>query len=499
MKKILIFSLFISTFLISCEAEYLDALPDGGTTTDAQLAEIAKVNPKVLDGLLLGVYSNMYTVGGGGTTDHTDFGQKGVDITLDMLSSDMAYAANNYGWYAGITQLTSTPNFANNENYKPWRYYYRIINGANFVIDGLGGNDVVPADQASKFIMGQAKGLRAYAYFYLTQLYQVSYDPSALILPIYTDSKVPNQAKSSAADVYALMISDLTQSIAYLDTYIRPAKFYIDKNVAKGLLAYVYSARGATDDLTKVVSLTNDILGAYPLTTKSQTAGVLSGTILVNPDSGFNNVNTPSWMWGVDLTNGVNLGLISWWGQMDVYTYSYSWAGDPKSIDVDLWNSIPSTDIRKSQFSSSLALRPSLKFFDPKRRIGGQRVVETDYVYMRSDEFLLMNAEANAKLSNNGAASSSLKKLLAIRFTSPSDYTYVDGLNGSQLKDEIYKQTRVELWGEGKVYLAMKRNKKSSVRGANHLYLKGQSFTYDDPRLSFLIPQQEVLNNPLIN
>jgi hypothetical protein len=131
--------------------------------------------------------------------------------------------------------------------------------------------------------------------------------------------------------------------------------------------------------------------------------------------------------------------------------------------------------------------------------VGGQRIIESDYIYMRSDEFLLMNAEANAKLNNDPAAITSLKKLLAIRFATPADFAYVDALTGNSLKDEIYQQTRVELWGEGKIYLAMKRNKKSSTRGTNHLYLKGQTFSYDDPRLSFLIPQQEVLNNPFID
>jgi hypothetical protein len=498
MKKVLIFNLLLAVFLVSCEADYLNTLPDGATSTKGQLSEIAEINPKVLEGLLSGIYSDMYNTGTGGTTDHTDFGQKGVDITLDLLSSDMAYTANNYGWYAGITQLTSTPNFANNENYKPWRYYYRIIFGTNQVIDALGGTKAVPTDQDAKYIMGQAKALRAYAYFYLSQMYQVSYDANALILPIYTDSKVPNQPKSSAADVYALMVSDLTESIAYLDGYTRPAKYNIDQNVAKGLLAYVYAARGSTADLTNVVTLTNDILADYPLTTKSQSTGVVTAGVLTNPDSGFNNVNTASWMWGVDLTNAINLDLVSWWGQMDYYTYSYSWAGDPKGIDKDLLLSIPTTDIRRFQFSAG-SYRPLYKFFDSRRVIGGQRVIESDYIYMRSDEFLLMNAEANAKLNNDSAALTSLKQLLALRFATAADYAYVNALTGTALQNEIYQQTRKELWGEGKIYLAMKRNKKSSTRATNHLYLKGQTFTYDDPRLSFLIPQQEVLNNPFID
>jgi hypothetical protein len=39
-----------------------------------------------------------------------------------------------------------------------------------------------------------------------------------MILPIYTDTKVPNQPKSSAADVYAVIIKDLTDAETLLAT-----------------------------------------------------------------------------------------------------------------------------------------------------------------------------------------------------------------------------------------------------------------------------------------
>ncbi|HEU4610273.1 MAG TPA: hypothetical protein VFS31_19270, partial [Chitinophagaceae bacterium] len=76
------------------------------------------------------------------------------------------------------------------------------------------------------------------------------------------------------------------------------------------------------------------------------------------------------------------------------------------------------------------------------------------------------------------------------------DVSYLDGLSGQDLLNEIYLQSRIELWGEGKSYLAMKRNKATITRGTNHLYEAGNSFQYNDPRLTFVIPQAEVLNNP---
>src|SRR5690606_11049574 len=104
---------------------------------------------------------------------------------------------------------------------------------------------------------------------------------------------------------------------------------------------------------------------------------------------------------------------------------------------------------------------PINKFFAAHRtalmnnkEIAGQREVTADYVYMRLEEMYLLSAEALARLDRDGEAVARLKQLLAIRIP---DVSYVDGLAGHALEDEIYLQTRIELWGEGKTYLAMKR------------------------------------------
>ena len=79
------------------------------------------------------------------------------------------------------------------------------------------------------------------------------------------------------------------------------------------------------------------------------------------------------------------------------------------------------------------------------------------------------------------------------------DVSYINSLSGSSLLDEIYLQTRIELWGEGKSYLAMKRNQATIVRGDNHLSFVGDPIPYNDERLTFEIPQAEILNNPFIS
>lgn len=498
-------ALFFLVLVTGCSKDFLEEAPTDLISSD-QLAEASRQDPGLLNGNIAGLYTAMYNTGTGGTTGHDDFGQKGYDIYMDMLCSDMVLAASSYGWYAGVVRYQATTNYTLNADYIPWRYYYREIFGANSVIDALGGNDATLETDEAKHIMGQAKAMRAYGYFYLSQLYAKEYgDGSVKILPIYTDTKSPNQPKSSAKDVYDLIVKDLNDAIEDLSDFSRTTKDQIDATVAKGLLSYALAYRGTAEDLKKVVTLTQEIMNnpKYPLTDSLEVVARFDANGRVtNSQSGFNKISTPSWIWGVDLTLSSDLDLVSWWGQIDLFTYSYAWAGDPKVIDDKLYGEIRDDDIRKSQFvfgkfqGETFEGEPINKFFDPGREIGGQRSVVTDYLYMRSDEFYLLNAEAHARLGEDASAKVSLKKLLDQRI---HDDSYVDNLSGQTLKDEIYLQTRIELWGEGKTYMALKRNKQKFTRGTNHLYFAGKSFKYDDPELTFLIPQSEVLNNPQLN
>jgi len=499
MKRIYIIS-FVTLLMFSfsgCKKDFLEVQPTQ-FLTEQQVAEAAKNNPDVIAGSISGIYTLMFQTGTGGTNlDHDDFGQKGYDIYSDFLSSDLALSISTYGWYRRLTEYTVTTDYTNNGNYKPWRYYYRIIRSANLVISALGGNDAVPELDANKYLMGQAKGMRAYGYFYLTQFYATSYDPTAEILPIYTDPTQPNQPKSSTQDVYALIVKDLTDAVSLLETFQRSAKNEVNKYVAEGLLAYTYAVMGGNDNFVKAKNLTSDIIANGGFSIMDSTEVVYMGDPSIG---GFNSVTSPGWMWGVDLTLDNGLDLVSWWGQMDLFTYSYQWAGDRKAIDQGLYDEIPANDVRKGQFysdpSSGYYLLPYNKFYTPERKVGGQRNVITDYVYMRVAEMYLLNAETAAKSGDEGTAKTSLKELLKLRVPDPS---YVDGLSGQALLDEIYLQTRIELWGEGKSYLAMKRDHATIVRGSNHLSYVGVDIPYNDPRLTFEIPQSEIQNNPYIS
>ncbi|MDG1930770.1 MAG: RagB/SusD family nutrient uptake outer membrane protein [Flavobacteriaceae bacterium] len=485
------YTFFAVILFFGCEKEFLEEYPTG-SITPKQIADINLINPEIQGSLLLGIYENMYKAGSGGTSGHIDFGQRAMDIKTDMLSGDMVLYAKNYGWYSDISELTATEDYNNITNYGPWRYYYRIVNLSNIVIDNIGGKDSNPEDATAKASLGQALTTRAYAYFYLTQLYQNGFDANQAILPIYTSAADPNQPKSKASEVFALIEDDLTVAKGLMTDFTRESVTQADQYVASTILAFAYAAQGkwqeAADESAIVV-----LNSGYRVISADEAFYSGSGDFV----GGFNSVDTysNSVLWGVDLTADSGIGLISFWGQVDYYSYSYAAAGDYKVIDASLYSEIRADDVRKNQFLSSLKL-PLYKFYHEDREPLGQRVVTTDLFYFRYSDMVLLHAEAQAHLGNDAASKTVLDILLSQRIV---DRSYLVPLTGQDLIDEIYLQTRIEMWGEGKSYLAMKRNKASITRGSNWLDFAGETYDYDDEKLSFEIPEQEIRDNPLVN
>lgn len=493
MKKNAIYLVMISMVLWNCNEEFLEPQRATDVLTDVDFSNNVATNPELVEGTLEGIAGFMIQPRGTLGTNanrHYDIGQKGVDIFSDMVTGDTALSASAFGWYNGTANLLTTTDFTRQENELLWNYYYRIIGIANTVIQTSGGNNPESTDANVLRINAQAKAYRAYAYFYLAQFFQPAYDPSQPILPLYSID-VTQLSKAPASDIYDLIISDLNFAITNLDGYTRTQLSAIDKSVAQGLLAYTYAAMG---DYAAAKTNADAVINAgYPLTTAGEVAFPGAG-------SGFNSVTTPSWVWGFDITAELGHQLINWWGQMDFYTYSYAWAGDTKSIDDALFAQIPDEDIRKTQYGTGAApLQPINKFFDPGRTAGGQFAITTDYIFMRVDEFYLLSAEASARLGDDASAKARLQDLLALRLGSTAAATtYLNQFSGASLIEEIYFQTRIELWGEGKSYLAMKRNQATVTRGTNHVFRAGQSFSYDSDEMSFQIPEVEIINNPNI-
>ncbi len=482
----LFFAAFILTF-VGCGKDYLEKEPSENYLTSEQIKEIAKVDPNITKSLVDGLYNYMAEAGVGGVGTNEDFGQKANDVISDILSCDMAYT-NAYNRYGSIANLTAVENYrAIVPHYIFWRYYYKIVAQANAVIAAYGGNDAVPPSDKGKWLYGQAKAMRAYAYLYLAMYYTTEYKENDKILVLYTEPASEAKPQTTTKEVMDLVVKDLEQAISLLSTFNRENKSMVNQNVSRGLLAYAYAYMGKYD---KVVPLASEIInsGEFILTPKDR---LYSGMNSVADEKG--------WMWGVDIIPDMKLSLTSWWGQVDYFSFSYAAYGGYKQIDDILYGKIKDKDLRKKQFRPTAPHMPWGKFFAPgKKHKGTKRTIEEDYVYMRVAEFYLLKAEAQAKLGQDAAAKETLKPFLKERYETPADYAYILAENGKELQDEIYLQTRIELWGEGKSYFAMKRNKAKVSRGNNHSHLPNTSYDYNDPKLTLKVPKDEVENNPNI-
>lgn len=500
MKKIyfILSIIFASLFLSSCDEEFLDQRPTSFISND-DLGETALINPSIVEGNLRGIYNQMVTRGIGGTSNQEDFGHKSFDMMSDLLSSDMAQIGARYNRFVSLANLLWTDDQSISiPNYTAWRFYYRIINSANLIIAANGGNDAIPESDAVKGVVGQAKAIRAFGYFYLSQYYAMKYDASANILPLYVNPGEPGKPKSTMSEIYDQIIADLNSSISFMESYTRPNKASINQNVAKGLLAYVYASMGQSDKNILAKNLADEIInsGEFTMMGKEEVTG------------GFTELTTPGWMWGFDLTLANDLGLVSWHGFMDYYSYSYQAVGNFRGIDDGLYDKINDKDIRKKQFGAPVTggtvdvggspLIPIGKFYNAAKIKMKQNPMTDDYIYMRVAEMYLLSAEMSAVEGNESDAKARLKEVLANRYDDAADYAYVDALSGQALLDEIVLNTKIEFFAEGKSYLLMKRRQLTNTRGTNHLNRSGESLSYDNPKLTFSIPQRELTDNPNI-
>ena len=500
----LIYVLSILFITVSCDEEFLETYPTDSLSQE-QVGEALAVNPAAAEGTLFGIYEQFYRLGSGGGQGQEDFGLKIIDINTDILSGDMAHTGKSYNRQASISELTETVSPDNRFNYMHWRMLYRLINLSNLVIDGLGGADATGVlgdldTDGKRQTMGQALGARAYAYYLLCHLYvdDIS-DTSKEVLPLYTSADQSEQGKSSLSSVMNLVISDLLAAETLLDGFVRKTKIEINQDLVRAFLAYSY---GALNDWAKCEEYAAKVVGAgYPIMTNAEVLG------------GFNRVNDhPGIMWGIDITTSQELAsLFTWWGFMDVYSYAYAAVGNRKSIDRGLYDQIRADDIRLDQFPFVIYgdswLVPAGKFYyegipeswvgDIGRRFSGPQVnVTSDAHYMRSAEMYLLHAEASYENGKEDQAKQSLKAVADLRI---GDTSYIDALSGADLKNEIDVQTRIEFFAEGKSYFLMKRQRKTITRGSNWLDFTGESFNHNDDKLTFEIPENEILFNPNIS
>jgi len=473
--------------MASCKKTFLDAKPDG-TIVDAQIKEASDRYSKsafnLANASIAGIYYFMHSFNTAGRASgrHDDFGQKSIDLSTDLMTEDMVQAAHHH---FGFDYLLQNNKQAFARTFTNWNFYYKVIFNANRILAPIDPNT---ADINVRGLRGQALALRAFSYLNLIQLYQQTYkgNENAKGVPIYTIfssdiNELNGKSRGTVTAVYQQIEKDLLAAIPALQGYQRMSKEQIDQHVAEGILARAYLNM---ENWTKAADYAHQ--ARQGLSLMSQT----------DYQDGFYNISNTEWMWGGDIS-GVPDFVASFFGHidnLDVNGYAGG-LGIYKLISKKLFDQIPVTDVRRSVFNDPVTPQyPDIDAYAQVKFVDKTGTNLGDYIYMRTAEMYLIEAEALAMNGNLGQAAQVLFDLVKQR-----DPAYVMPPANGTLINEIRKQRRIELWGEGFSLNDFKRWKLGIDRtGSNHRPDAIFQYPAGDNLFIYQIPQAELDANPKI-
>lgn len=220
MKKIIILSIILSVAFISCND--LNLVPVG---------ELTDGNFPASDGDALTLVNAVYQPNVGIST--------GLGYLIDLTSEEEVNAenVNSGGYLLGILSIDPNNSYVNSV----WRALYTGISRANDVIDKVEPSQNVSSDLKGR-VVGEAKFLRAYYYFYLVQLW----GEVPLVLHNLEGS---NTTRAAIDDVYAQIVQDLkdaADSLPRVHEYSAADNGRASKGAAYAYLSKVYLVWGQT-------------------------------------------------------------------------------------------------------------------------------------------------------------------------------------------------------------------------------------------------------------
>lgn len=463
-----------------CKKNYLETAPSNAIPVEVILGTTTS-----LSDALSGAEQALFAFGPNGR--HDNFGQKSVDLEMDLAGTDMVVHLAGYGWFNRSYQfaewtLIESPN---NRTDAAWLFYYDIINQSNSILVNV---DAAKGPEADKErIKGEALGLRAYAYYYLVNLYQQTYKghENAPGVPVYTEPNgVEGRARGTVQNVYDQIIADLSAAELLLTGKTMPDKSHVSVNVVQGFRARV--ALVMEDWPTAVTYAVKARTGFAPMSTADY-------------QSGFSSISNPEFIWGSIITADLATVYASFFSHIDITTGGYASLGTQKKITKALYDQINDADVRKLGFRKpGTGTSSNPDYNQVKHHVPIPGSWAADYLYMRAGEMYLIEAEALARQGQDGPARTALETLIKARYPAYSAASF----SGTALVNEILLQRRIELWGEGFGLLDIKRLKTGLNRPTgpgNHGSPSLDPVVYTlpdaDPKMILRLPKREMDNN----
>lgn len=496
-----------------------ETVPTNGTTE-----EVVNSSPKAIEALVwaMPAFMNDYmTV----ASSHDQFGYGGIMHLRDYLGEDMAYMDNPYMWFSGWAENTD-----NSESYASvqyiWNYMWKLTQTANNVIRAIKARENPSEEEQAYLSVGYA--FRAFAYLDMARMFEfmendavssvndAGNDVKGLTVPIVdentTEEEARNNPRVNHEKMFQFILSDLEKAEEHIgDVYLD--KTMPDLAVVYGLYARLYMWNENYDKAKEYARKAIDETSCSPLSEEDW----------VNPRSGFNDLSSNSWMWGVKQmreNDVVQSGIVNWTSFLsNEALYGYAGAGIWVLVDKRFYDRIDDKDFRKLSWiapeDSELRVKnkfaldqPEFYFYSEyignycslKFRPGEGNTDEpttgscTSYPLMRVEEMYFIEAEAAAQLDAGRGKALLDKFMQTYRFP---EYTCAAS-DQEGVIDEIFFQKRVELWGEGLNYFDYKRLNKGVTRaypGSNWEDLSQFNTVGRPAWMNFCIVQTEKNNN----
>lgn len=383
-----------------------------------------------------------------------------------------------------------------------WNNLYDTINDANILISGI--PEGVISDALATQYAAEAKFIRALCLHHLARIF--GYEPgvtpasgegqnftTGVIIrtePVLSLSAAEFKSRSSVADVYTQIVSDLTDAIADLGNSGEP--FFASQAAAQALMARVRLYQGQYDlaDAMATAALSGT---SATLATQAQVPTMFDETVSTNPEAIFAiDVNAST------ETAGANNSLSAYTGEqwlaqiptqdlIDLYE-----AGDPR---LSAWYTPCLNDVTGSNPGGCDNV--NINGLEFHKYAAEQGTFADDYVHIRVSEMILIQAEA--RLNETGVAPA-IERLNFLR-AERSGNAYAGPITPADILNEILDERRRELVGEGHRFFDLKRLgrdiRKVSFDNATDVTTVS-SIPFNDFRVLDDIPDSEVALNDLL-
>jgi starch-binding outer membrane protein, SusD/RagB family len=362
-----------------------------------------------------------------------------------------------------------------------WQPAYFDIYSANAIISGIQASTGITSSTRNQLI-GEAKFIRAFCYFYLTNLFG---DIPLVLTPDFNQTVL--LPKAPQAEVYSQIVSDLVdgQELMVSDFSLSNGMpIRANKWAATALLARVYQYLGqwksADSAATAVINSGQFSLVPLPLLASNGYPPSDSDVFEANSQEAILQLQT------------VNISPYALQETQNFIPYCFQCGPNSYWMTAQLMGSFEPNDLRRADWVDSSTDGINMYYEPYKYKIQFQNsgpAVE-NYTLLRLAEQYLIKAEAEANLSQSAAA---INDVNTIRIRAGLD-SLSPSLANSQILDTIQHEYRIEFFAEwGHRWLDLKR------WGTAILTLKAISYKAPNINLNQLlypIPMSEIQTDP---